>query len=253
MSEAGLVSSLRFAAPQLVTGLRALMGMYIIFLVAQRRLETAAIIWLFGLATDILDGVLARRLGVCSRFGDLFDFFADFIYHVLAPAAMSLLLVGDKAGLLSLLLLSLPSPFAAARYARKAGLSDTEYPGIPASPGLATIVYGFYVVALVFFQREALLGPTTLAWSALIGVPLLSVLMVVRTRFPKLGVYPWIFLPILTGLLIMPFFQTAILARVMMGLVVGYVVLAPLLTEQHPERSTARKEHAEHVAYSGIR
>jgi phosphatidylserine synthase len=241
MSEAGPTSFLRFAAPQLITGLRALLGMYIIFLVAQSHLETAAIIWLFGLATDILDGVLARRLDVCSRFGDLFDFFADFAYHVLAPAAMSLLLVGDKAGLLSLLLLSLPSPFAAARYARKAGLSDTEYPGIPASPGLATIVYGFYVVALVFFQREALLKPATLAWLALVGAPLLSVLMVVRIRFPKLGVYPWIFIPILTGLVIMPFFQTAILARVMLGIVVGYVVLSPLLIEQHPER--VKSEH----------
>ncbi len=253
MSSVGLGLSLRFATPQLITGLRALMGMYVIFLVAQGRLETAAIIWLFGLATDILDGVLARRLGVCSRFGDLFDLFADFIYHVLAPAAMSLLLVRDQAGLLPLLLLSLPSPFAAARYARKAGLSDTEYPGIPASQGLATIVYGFFVVALVFFQREELLSPAALAWSAFVGVPLLSVLMVVRTRFPKLGVYPWIFIPILTGLVIMPFFQTAILVRVMMGLVVGYVVLAPLLIEQHPERFKAAQEQAAHVAHSGTR
>ncbi len=72
--------------------------------------------------------------------------------------------------------------------------------------------------------------------------------MVARTRYPKLGVYPWILIPILTGLLIMPFFQTAILARVMMGLVVGYVVLAPLLIEQHPSEG-----QAVHVAHPGTR
>ncbi len=131
------------------------------------------------------------------------------------------------------------------RYARKAGLSDTEYPGIPASPGLATIVYGFYVVALVFLRREGVLETRTITWLLLAGAPFLSVLMVARTRYPKLGAYPWILIPILTGLLIMPFFQTAILARVMMGLVVGYVFLAPLLSDQHPGRLEAleRSDH----------
>ena len=220
------------AAPHVFTAIRAALGMYLIFLVAQRQVETAAIIWLFGLGTDVLDGVLARRLGISSQFGNLFDFFADFVHHVLAPAAMSLSLIEDNAGPLRLLLLSLPSPCAAMRYARKAGLSDTEYPGIPASPGLATIVYGFYVVALVFLRREGVLETRTITWLLLTGAPVLSVLMVARTRYPKLGAYPWILIPILTGLLIMPFFQTAILARVMMGLVAGYVFLAPLLSDQ---------------------
>ena len=232
MSGAELAASLRFAPPHFFTAIRATLGMYLIFLAAQRQIETAAIIWLFGLGTDVLDGVLARRLRNCSQFGHLFDFFADFVHHVLAPASMSLFLIEDHAGPLRLLLLSLPSPCAAMRYARKAGLSDTEYPGIPASPGLATVVYGFYVVALVFLRREGVLETGTITWMLLAGVPLLSVLMVARTRYPKLGAYPWILVPTLTGLLIMPFFQTAILARVMMGLVVGYVLLAPLLCDQ---------------------
>jgi len=237
VSGPGIAVRARFAAPHLVTAIRAGLGMYLIFMTAQRQVETAAIIWLLGLGTDVLDGFLARRLGVSSRFGDLFDFFADLIYHVLTPASMSLFLLEDGAGPLRMILLSLPAPFAAMRYARKAGLSDTEYPGIPASPGLATIVYGFYVVALVFLRREKALESGTLAWLLLAGVPVLSVLMMARTRYPKLGVYPWILFPILLGLVIMPFFQTAILARVMMGLVVGYVVLSPLLIEQHPHRA----------------
>ena len=52
--------------------------------------------------------------------------FADYIYHVLVPATMSYSLLGGDAGTSTLLLLSLPSPFAAMRYARKAGLSETE-------------------------------------------------------------------------------------------------------------------------------
>ena len=234
MSGSGHVVRARFAAPQFVTAVRAGLGMYLILMAAQRQIETAAVVWLFGLGTDALDGVLARRFGVSSQFGNLFDLFADYVYHVLTPASMSLFLLEEGAGPLRLALLSLPAPFAAMRYARKAGLSDTEYPGIPASPGLATIVYGFYVVALVFLRREQVLGSVTLAWLLLAGVPVLSVLMMARIRYPKLGVYPWILFPILTGLVVMPFFQTAILARVMMGLVVGYVLLAPFLIEQRP-------------------
>ena len=94
-------------------------------------------------------------------------------------------------------------------------------------------MYGFYVVALVFLRREGVLDTRTITWLLLAGVPFLSVLMMARTRYPKLGAYPWILIPILTGLLIMPFFQTRILARVMMGLVIGYVFLAPLLSDQH--------------------
>jgi CDP-diacylglycerol--serine O-phosphatidyltransferase len=237
MSGSGLAVHARLAAPHVVTAIRASLGMYLIFMAVQRQVEAAAIIWLFGLGTDVLDGFLARRLGISGQFGSLFDLFADFIYHVLTPATMSLFLLGEGAEPLSMILLSLPAPFAAMRYARKAGLSDTQYPGIPASPGLATLVYGFYVVALVFLQREKALGSGTLTWLLLVGVPVLSVLMMVRTRYPKLGVYPWILFPILLGLVIMPFFQTAILARVMLGIVVGYVLLSPWLIEQHPERS----------------
>ncbi len=236
----GPADAARFAAPQILTGFRALLGLFLIFLVAQDRVETAAILWLFGLWTDVLDGALARWLGVCSQFGNLFDFFADYIYHVLAPAVMSLSLIGRDAGPLSLLLLTLPSPFAAMRYARKAGLSETEYPGIPASPGLATIAYGLYIVALVFFHRERMLEARTLAWLLPVTVPLLSVLMVAPTRYPKLGVYPWILIPILIGLMVFPFFQTALLLWVMVGLIVFYVDLSPLLVEQHPERARAK-------------
>lgn len=238
MRRTGLAVGFRSAAPHSVTAIRAALGMYLIFMTVQRQVETAAIIWLFGLGTDVLDGLLARRLGITSQFGHLFDLFADFIYHVLTPATMSLFLMEDGAGPLRMILLGLPAPFAAMRYARKAGLSDTEYPGIPGSPGLATIVYGFYVVALVFLQREKALESGTLTWVLLSGVPVLSVLMMARTRYPKLGVYPWILFPILTGLVIMPFFRTAILARVMLGIVVGYVLLSPLLIEQHPKRES---------------
>lgn len=228
------------AAPHCVTAVRATLGMCLMFLAAQRRFETAAVIWLFGLGTDALDGVLARRAGVPGEFGNLFDYFADYVYHVLSPGMMSLYLLDGNAGLLPLLLLSLPAPFAAMRYARKAGLSDTAYPGIPASAGLPTVVYGFYIAALVFLRRELVVDGPALDWALLAGVPLLSILMVSRIRYPKLGVYPWVLIPILTGLVIMPFFETAILARVMMAIVVSYIVISPTFVKQHPERTCGK-------------
>ncbi len=231
----------RFVAPQILTSLRAVLGVFVIFLPVRYGIEIAAKVWLFGLATDALDGVCARKLGVASSFGELFDYFTDYIYYVVAPSAISFFLLGADLDLRGIFLLSMPYLFGAIRYARKTGLSETEIPGIPASPGMATVVYGLFVIALVFLHHEGILDSKTLTPLVLVATPLLSVLMVIRTRYPKLGVYAWILLPILTGLVIMPFYQTPILAEVMLGIVLAYIFIGPLLVKQRPERSVNPK------------
>ncbi len=221
----------------MLTSVRTVLGVFIVFLPIRGESDLAGTLWLMGLWTDSLDGACARKLGVAGNFGALFDCFADYLYYVIAPAILSFFLIGTDTRVLGIFLLSLPCLFGAIRYARKIGLNEREFPGIPASPGLATLVYGLFVVSLVFARREKIFDSRMLTLLLFTATPFLSLLMVVRTRYPKLGVYPWILVPILIGLVIMPFFQTAILVRVALGLVVIYVLLSPLLVSQHPKRS----------------
>jgi phosphatidylserine synthase len=229
-----VIHALRFAAPQALTASRIVLGMYAVFLAARQQPGAAAILLLAGLATDALDGACARRLGVATDFGKLFDFFADYLYYVVAPAIVSLFLVRD-AGFLEVLLLTAPCVFAALRYSRKAGLSETEYPGIPGSAGLPTIAYVLFVAALALLWRERAISAGVLSALLSWGAPVLAALMTARTRYPKLSVYPWILVPILTGLMAMPFVLTAPLARATLFLIAVYVVFGPLLMREAPE------------------
>jgi hypothetical protein len=81
-----------------------------------------------------------------------------------------------------------------------------------------------------------------------LGAPLLSVLMIARTRYPKLSVYPSILVPTLAGLMIMPFAYTVSLAAVTLVLIAVYVLAGPAMVPQRPGRDAppqgVRVEHA---------
>ncbi len=231
MTASELPRILRFAAPQALTGARILLAIGAILLASRQRVDVAAEILLLGLVTDALDGACARKLGVATEFGKLFDFFADYLYFVVAPAMMSLFVI-EVAGPAAVFAAGVPCVSAAARYARKAGISETECPGVPGSPGVPTIAYAFFVIALALLRRDMVIGPEALRITVLAVSPVLGVLMTVRTRYPKLSVYPWILVPILAGLMVMPFVLTTVLSGITLALIAVYVVAGPLVVEQ---------------------
>ena len=235
MSPREIARGLRFAAPQALTALRIVLAMWAIQLASGGNPSGAARILLFGLATDALDGACARRLGVVTDFGKLFDFFADYLYFVLAPAVISFALA--PAGALRTFLLATPCVFAAMRYARKAALSETESGGIPGSPGVPTVAYASFVIACALLARENAIEPRTLHLALACGAPALALLMTARTRYPKLSVYPAVLAPVLLGLVLMPFVLTAALAEATLALIAVYVLIGPWLAEQPAPRS----------------
>jgi phosphatidylglycerophosphate synthase len=64
--------------PSAITALRLGFVPFLAFLVGNRMLFYGAALFLFLLFTDFLDGYLARKLGVSSKFGTYFDVIADF-------------------------------------------------------------------------------------------------------------------------------------------------------------------------------
>jgi phosphatidylglycerophosphate synthase len=65
--------------PSAVTAVRICFVPLLVFLVSSGMLFYGAALFLFLLFTDFLDGYLARRLGIASKFGTYFDVTADFI------------------------------------------------------------------------------------------------------------------------------------------------------------------------------
>ncbi len=64
--------------PSAITAVRLGFVPLLVFLVSNRLLFYGATLFLFLLLTDFLDGYLARKLGVSSKFGTYFDVTADF-------------------------------------------------------------------------------------------------------------------------------------------------------------------------------
>jgi phosphatidylglycerophosphate synthase len=65
--------------PSAITAVRLGLVPLLIFLVERGILFFGAALFLFLLFTDFLDGYLARKHGVCSKFGTYFDATTDFI------------------------------------------------------------------------------------------------------------------------------------------------------------------------------
>jgi phosphatidylglycerophosphate synthase len=78
---------LRKSVPSAVTALRLGLVLPLVFLVINDQYFFGAVLFLFLLTTDYLDGFLARKLGVSSRFGTYFDATTDFVFVLCMFAA----------------------------------------------------------------------------------------------------------------------------------------------------------------------
>jgi CDP-diacylglycerol---serine O-phosphatidyltransferase len=217
----------RFAVPQVVTGSRAVLGAFGLFFAARNELQTAAACMMLGAITDFLDGYLANRLHVQSDFGYLFDCFTDYFFYIAVPTFLAFQLAAAPRSMFLIAALAVPFVAGASRYARNIGWSRRESFDEHGFPGLPTLIYAFYIVALVLLWRRA--GPPPYASTLLCtSVPLLSVLMVSRVRYPKLSSRPWLLGSILLGINAAPFVGDTQLPAAMLALGGLYVVFSPL-------------------------
>jgi phosphatidylserine synthase len=101
-------------------------------------------------------------------------------------------------------------------------------------PGLGTVFYTCFVVALFFLVRQGLLNHQLLSQLMSVSVPLFAALMVAPIRYPKLVKFKSILLPVVVGLGLMPFFVTSFLAVLTVVVIFLYVVVSPFLVSQRP-------------------
>jgi phosphatidylserine synthase len=216
-----------FLIPQLLTGLRVVLGGIALFQSMEGQVHWAATWITYGALTDGLDGIAARRLKATSDFGAMFDLFADYVCYIVAPVALSISFFGAAPGMITLPVLGLPLLAGAVRYARNVRWSRTQAFEIIGIPGLGTVIYSFFIVTLVFSKVGEAIGMRWTQLSILILVPILSGLMVSPIRFSKLMKYHWIFFPMMVGFLIMPFAYTPLFAAITFTLGFVYTVVSP--------------------------
>lgn len=228
--------TVRFLIPQCLTGVRVVLGGIALFEAIRGRSFWAATWVTYGALTDGLDGIAARRLSVISDFGALFDLFADYVCYIVVPVALSLGFFEVEPGLAVLVILGLPLLTGAVRYARLARWNTMQPPEAAGTPGLATLIYSFFIVTLVFSRPAELTGVIWLRRAVLFMVPALSFLMVSPIRYPKLMKFHWIFYTVLVGFLIMPFVGTRLLSSITLALGFIYTVGSPFVV--HPKRNS---------------
>ncbi|MFW9942580.1 MAG: CDP-alcohol phosphatidyltransferase family protein [Candidatus Thorarchaeota archaeon] len=76
--------------PQTITASRILLTILFFYLYFMDLLALAIICFTLAVITDIIDGIIARKLGVCSIFGSYFDFTADFLLIIIVFIAFVL-------------------------------------------------------------------------------------------------------------------------------------------------------------------
>jgi len=197
-----------------------LAGFFSLIQAAAGELEAAA--WLVVLAAffDLLDGLMARLVGVSGEFGVELDSLSDVVSFGVAPSFLLYEFGLHQLGpLWGALLASLPALFGAVRLARYntisgGGEKTNEFVGLPIPAQAGTVV-----VFVLAFSNKAWFNVDVLArpqLSALITIVLvLSTLMVAPIRFPalphpnreNLREYRWRFLLFGLAMVLGVFFQ----------------------------------------------
>ena len=80
--------------PQLLTLSNLICGLLAIWYASQGRLKTGVLLNFAAMGFDLIDGAVARRLGVTSKFGKDFDTIADLVSFGLAPAVLVAAMTG---------------------------------------------------------------------------------------------------------------------------------------------------------------
>ena len=173
----------RAAVPNFFTLMNLLAGFFSLIQTAAGNLEAAA--WLVVLAAffDLLDGLMARLVGVSGEFGVELDSLSDVVSFGVAPSFLLYMFGLNQLGpMWGGLLASLPALFGAVRLAKfnsmaEAGAKSTEFTGLPIPAQAGTVV----VFILTFIGRP---------WFDVLARPQLSVLITLVVGLSALMVAP---------------------------------------------------------------
>ena len=196
----------RYAVPNLLTGVSFGLALGSIVSAELGQLERAAWFIVWCVLLDVADGISARLLNATSKFGAEFDSFADLVAFGLAPAALVLQFVWQRddgaaswwiaaaSGLYALL-----AAIRLARFNSAAPVQTGWFRGVPTTVCGALLATG--VILLLRYENN--LGPFDWAFYLPVVMVALGVSMISNLRFPKLALASsrWLNVPHLANIL----------------------------------------------------
>ena len=181
---------MRAVVPNALTATRIPLAAAAVVAAVDNQLVLAATLITVGGVSDGVDGWVARRLGVSSAFGALFDYFCDYLCFVVAPWILTRMLLSNEPSITREVLLALPLLTGAIRYTTNGLTVSARGEETGALPGLGTVFFAFLSVAAVFLEGERWLSGSSFAWTLIGLVVLFSFLMVAPIAYPKLTDIP---------------------------------------------------------------
>jgi CDP-diacylglycerol--serine O-phosphatidyltransferase len=219
---------MRSLAAHAVTIVRVALGATALGAALRGEVTAAATLITVCAVLDGVDGKVARWLSAASPFGALFDYFCDYLCFVIAPWALTRVLVEADGDIVDALL-TVPLVTGAARYARSGVIVAAREHEAQDLPGLATMFFAFVSVLAVFLDVPGALAPRRAA-AIVLGLSLvMSILMIVPVRYPKLTAFRGASPAVLLLLSAMPIVGTRTIAWAAVLIGLAYVVAGPLL------------------------
>ena len=226
-------------AAHAVTVIRVVLGAAAAVAALDGRLMASATLITICAVLDGVDGKVARWFSTASPFGALFDYFCDYLCFIIAPWTLTRAIVQADGDLPDALLI-LPLVTGAARYARSSVIVAARDQEVRDLPGLATMFFAFVSVLAVFLDAREVLGPPA-ATVVVLGLSLvMSLLMIVPIRYPKLTEFPGVSPTVLVLLGAMPLVGTQVIAWAALVIGLAYVVAGPLLLRRKEVRWASR-------------
>lgn len=118
-----------FNLPNLISSIRLLITLPTCYLILQENWNGALILWTIAVCSDVLDGVLARRLNINTRVGTFLDHGADAVFVISCMATLA------SQGILTVLL----APLAALAFIRYVLNRHVSRGGAPKSSWLGKL------------------------------------------------------------------------------------------------------------------
>ena len=181
---------LAFFVPNIFTALNLGCGYFSILQSVQGNFKVAAILIVLGCFFDLMDGRMARMMGVQSGFGEQFDSLSDLVSFAMAPSILfyKFFLTGfGRVGLVVSFFFCLCGALRLARFNANIGKVDSNFfQGLP-SPAAAAAIIG-----AIFFSLEYSNFVMVPTWLAALYITFYALLMISSIPFPSFKNSTWV-------------------------------------------------------------
>jgi CDP-diacylglycerol--serine O-phosphatidyltransferase len=218
-----------FVVPQIFTAVRLVVSGAALLATVQGDFLMAVRLVVAGAVVDSFDGPIAKKLGVTSDFGALFDYFGDYIGNVVVPSLLVFFMLREWAVAVAVPLSLLVLLTGGIRYARNAMITRASPFDQSGYPGLGTVFFALFMVEVVLLELEQVIGAEVLYRLIAVVAPIFALSQVGWWRYPKFSTSLVVNILANAVIVIQLFVLTEILGPFVLVAITSYGLFGPLV------------------------